>query len=140
MDYVFKYGPGIILAVFHVLFLWAIISKLKRLLLCTKKVDATVKSVYEHEHEHKDSETGKRTYTYTYEVTFGYEYNGKTYESSHEYSKHAHYFKNQETYIKINPLKPEESWTKYEIGELLALSLSIPLLAFFDLIYYGCLH
>lgn len=135
MDFVFKYVPGIILAVLHVLFLWAILSNLKRLICCTKKVDATVESVSEHEHKHKDSDSGKITYKYTYSVIFEYDFNGKHYESTHVYSNHAHYSKGSETYIKINPLKPEESWTKHEFKDLFALSLAIPVLAFFDYLY-----
>ena len=135
MDYVYKYLPGVVLAIFHVGFLWAILSNLKRLICCTKKVDATVKSVSEHEHKHKDSDSGKITYSYTYKVIFEYDFNGKHYESIHEYSKHAHYSKGNKTYIKINPLKPSESWTKHEFKDLFVLSLAIPVLAFFDYVY-----
>ena len=135
MDYVYKYLPGIILAIFNLGFLWAILSNLKRLICCTKKVDAIVKSVSEHEHKHKDSKTGKTKYSYTYTVIFEYDFNGKHYESTHNYSNHAHYSKGNKTDIKINPLKPEESWTKHEFKDLFALSLAIPVLAFFDYLY-----
>lgn len=138
MDYVFKYLPGVVLAILHVAFLWAMLGYIKRLLFCTKKVDATVESVSEHVHKHEDSETGKTTYDYSYIVRFAYEYNGKNYESSHKYSKHAHYSKGSKASIKINPLKPRESWTKYEFKDLFILSLSIPLLAFFDYLYIIC--
>jgi hypothetical protein len=105
------------------------------MIVCTETIVAKVKYVDEKQHKHEDSKTGKVTYDYSYDVTFQYDYNGQIYESEHNYSKHCRYSKNQNTDIKINPHNPEESWTKGELIDILKLSLSIPLLVFFDLIY-----
>lgn len=126
---------GLILLFFHLLILCVILGNLKRMIVCTETIVAKVKYVDEKQHKHEDSKTGKVKYDYSYEVTFQYDYNGQIYESEHNYSNHCRYSKNQNTDIKINPHNPEESWTKGELIDILKLSLSIPLLVFFDLIY-----
>ena len=129
---------GSVLAIFQVLTLFAIIRDIKRMIVCTEKVDARVESVTEEEKEYKDSKTGKVKRKYSYRVTFRFEYNGQTYTSTHVYEKRCSYFKNQDTEIKINPRKPGESWTKGELKDLLSLFLLIPLYVFFDYLYIIC--
>ena len=108
---------------------------IKRMIVCSEKIYAKVKSVEEDEDKHKDSKTGKTVYTYSYKTFFEYEYNGQTYEATQTYDKNSRYAKGDEPLIKINPHNPKEIWTKGEIIDLLKLSLALPLYAFFDLIY-----
>lgn len=129
---------GSVLGIFQVLTLVAMIRDIKRMIVCTKKVDARVESVTEKEKEYKDSKTGKVKRKYSYIVTFKFDYNGQTYESSHVYSKRCSYFKNQDTEIKINPHNPSESWTKGELKDFLSLFLLVPLYVFFDYLYIIC--
>ena len=129
---------GSVLGMFQVWTLFAMIRDIKRMIVCTKKVDARVESVTEEEKEYKDSKTGKVKRKYSYRVTFKYDYNGQTYTSTHVYAKRCSYFKNQDTEIKINPHKPSESWTKGELKDFLSLFLLVPLYAFFDYLYIIC--
>ena len=128
---------GLILLLFHVLFLYCIFGYIKRIIVCTEKIYAKVTSVEEDENEHKDSKTGKITYTYSYKTFFKYDYNGQTYETTQTYDKNRRYDRGDEPLIKINPHNPKEIWTKGEFIDLLKLSLALPLLAFFDLLYIG---
>ena len=50
---------GLILLLFHVLFLYCIFGYIKRIIVCTEEVYAKVKSVEEDENKHKDSKTVK---------------------------------------------------------------------------------
>ena len=138
MDVIVPVLIGLVLVSIHALTLFVMMGYIKRIILCTKKIDAMVKSVTEEVHKHEDSQTGKTEYDYSYLVTFKYDYNGQTYESSHNYSDHCRYIKNQNTIIKINPHNPRESWTKGELKDLLIISLIIPVLAFFDYVYIIC--
>ena len=128
---------GLILLLFHVLFLYCIFGYIKRIIVCTEKIYAKVTSVEEDENEHKDSKTGKITYTHRYKTFFKYDYNGQTYETTQTYGKNRRYDRGDEPLIKINPHNPKEIWTKGEFIDLLKLSLALPLLAFFDLLYIG---
>ena len=131
---------GLILLLFHVLFLYCIFGYIKRIIVCTEKIYAKVTSVEEDENEHKDSKTGKITYTYSYKTFFKYDYNGQTYETTQTYDKNRRYDRGDEPLIKINPHNPKEtSGLKGDISTLLGLSLSIPLFAFFDFIYLSIL-
>lgn len=129
---------GSVLGIFQVLTLFAIIRNIKRMVVCTKKVDAWVESVTEEVKKHKDSKTGKVKRKYSYDVTFKYDYNSRTYTSTHVYEKRCSYFNNQDTEIKINPHNPSESWTKGELKDILSLFLLIPLYVFFDYLYIIC--
>ena len=101
---------GIILLIFHILFLYVILSDIKRIIVFREKVDAYLKSVLE---EIKETEDCKSEYNY--DDTFVYDYNGQSYKSSHSYSKHCIYYKGQNTAIIFIPNKPTESWTKGEL-------------------------
>ena len=127
---------GLVLLILHVLTFYFIFGYVKRLIVCSKKIDALVTEVSAGVEIHEDSETGKVTYEDVYLVTFEYEYQGKKYHSNHQYSKHCMYIENTEAIIKINPHHPAESWTKGELKEIFLLSLSLPLYAFFDYLYY----
>ena len=137
MDLVAHIAVGIILGIFHVLLLCVIIGNTKRMLVCTKTVDAKVRSVEEKLKEYKDSKTGRTKTKYHYRVFLRYDYKGQTYDACHNYIKHCPYFKGQETYLKINPFKPTDSWAKGEFLDILKVSLCIPVLVFFDLLYYS---
>jgi len=126
---------GLILFGLQALIFYFIITDIIRINACSERVNAKVKSVTEEQEKHKDSKTGKTEYRYSYKVTFEYNYNGQTYESTCNYSNHCRYSRGDAAEIKINPRKPEETWTKDELKTLLGLSLSIPLFLFFDLIY-----
>ena len=108
------------------------------MIVCTQKTDALVKSVTEEVDDYKDSQTGKVKYRYRYIVTFKYDHNGQTYESSHTYSDHCRYVRNSTAIIKINPHKPEESRTKDELTDLIKVSLIIPIFVIVDLFYFMC--
>ena len=45
MEYIIPVLIGLLLAVFHVLFLIVMISGIKKMIVCTQKTDALVKSV-----------------------------------------------------------------------------------------------
>ena len=126
---------GLILFGLQALIFYFIITDIIRIHACSERVNGKVKSVTEEQEKHKDSKTGKTEYSYSYKVTFEYNYNGQTYESTRNYSNHCRYSRGDDAEIKINPRKPEETWTKDELKNLLGLSLSIPLFLFFDLIY-----
>lgn len=138
MEYIIPVLIGLLLAVFHVLFLIVMISGIKKMIVCTQKTDALVKSVTEEVDDYKDSQTGKVKYRYRYIVTFKYDHNGQTYESSHTYSDHCRYVRNSTAIIKINPHKPEESRTKDELTDLIKVSLIIPIFVIVDLFYFMC--
>ena len=138
MEYIIPVLIGLLLAVFHVLFLIVMISGIKKMIVCTQKTDALVKSVTEEVDDYKDSKTGKVKYRYRYIVTFKYDHNGQTYESSHTYSDHCRYVRNSTAIIKINPHKPEESRTKDELTDLIKVSLIIPIFVIVDLFYFMC--
>ena len=127
---------GLVLLILHVLTFYFIFGYVKRLIVCSKKIDALVTEVSAGVEKHEDSETGKVTYEDVYLVTFEYEYQGKKYHSNHQYSKHCRYSENQKAVIKINPHHPAQSWTKGELKEIFLLSLSLPLYVFFDYLYY----
>ena len=127
---------GLVLLILHVLTFYFIFGYVKRLIVCSKKIDALVTEVSAGVEKHEDSETGKVTYEDVYLVTFEYEYQGKKYHSNHQYSKHCRYIANKKAIIKINPHHPAQSWTKGELKEIFLLSLSLPLYAFFDYLYY----
>ena len=129
---------GLLLGIFHVLLFAVIIKDIKSMILCTKEVDARVKTVQQELKEYEDSQTGKTKYEYSYTVHFVYEHDGQTYESFKNYSKKCRYFRGQETSIKINPHNPEEIWTKGELKGLLTVSLSIPIFVIIDWFYIMC--
>ena len=116
MDVIGPILVGIVLAIIHLVTLFVILGDIKRLIFCTNKVDATVKSVTEKVKKNKDSKE-----KYTYRVTFKYDYNGQTYESFHTYSNHCRYSKNSSIDVKINPHKPKECWVKDELKDLLGV-------------------
>ena len=136
MDVVFAALPGLVLLIFHVVTFYVMIGYIRRMIVCSQKMDALVTEVSEGVEKHEDSETGKVTYEDVYLVTFEYEYQGKKYHSHHQYSKHCRYIANTKAIIKINPHHPAESWTKGELKEIFLLSLSLPLYVFFDYLYY----
>lgn len=135
MEYFLPGLIGLLLLIFNVLVLYVIISDIKRIIVCTKKVDARIKTVSERVDEHKDSETGKIEYRYSYDVTFEYDYNGQTYKTTKNYSKRNGYDRGVVAEIKINPHKPEEIWTKGELKGLILVCFLIPIFAFFDYVY-----
>ena len=137
---VFTIVVGIILLLIQVLILYFIITSIKSMIVCTEKVVAKVTSVIEEKKRHEDSKTGKTEYRYYYEVTFKYDYNGQVYDTTRTYSDRSKYSNGDNPTIKINPHHPKETWgIKGDINTLLGLSLSIPLFAFFDLIYLSIL-
>ena len=137
---IFTIVVGIILLLIQVLILYFIITSIKSMIVCTEKVVAKVTSVIEEKKRHEDSKTGKTEYRYYYEVTFTYDYNGQEYDTTRTYSDRSKYSKGDNPTIKINPHNPKEtSGLKGDISTLLKLSLSIPLFAFFDLIYISLL-
>ena len=137
---VFFIVVGIILLLIQLLILYFIITGIKSIIVCTKEVAAKVTSVIEDERRYEDSKTGKTEYKYYYETTFEYDYNGQEYETTRTYSDRSKYSKGDTPTIKINPHNPKEtSGLKGDISTLLGLSLSIPLFAFFDLIYISIL-
>ena len=137
---IFVIVVGIILLLIQVLILYFIITSIKRMIVCTEKVVAKVTSVIEETKRYEDSKTGKTEYRYYYEVTFKYDYNGQEYNTTRTYSDRSKYSKGDNPTIKINPHNPKEtSGLKGDISTLLGLSLSIPLFAFFDIIYISVL-
>ena len=137
---IFTIVVGIILLLIQVLILYFIITSIKSMIVCTEKVVAKVTSVIEEKKRHEDSKTGKTEYRYYYEVTFKYDYNGQVYDTTRTYSDRSKYSNGDNPTIKINPHNPKETWgIKGDINTLLGLSLSIPLLAFFDIIYLSIL-
>ena len=131
---------GIILLLIQLLILYFIITGIKSIIVCTKEVAAKVTSVIDEKRRYEDSKTGKTEYRYYYEVTFKYDYNGQVYDTTRTYSDRSKYSNGDNPTIKINPHNPKETWgIKGDINTLLGLSLSIPLLAFFDIIYLSIL-
>ena len=142
MDFsdIFAIVVGIILLLIQVLILYFIITGIKSMIVCTEKVVAKVTSVIEEKKRHEDSKTGKTEYRYYYKVTFKYDYNGQEYNTTRTYSDRSKYSNGDNPTIKINPHNPKEtSGLKGDISTLLGLSLSIPLFAFFDIIYISVL-
>ena len=136
MEVIFAVLAGLVLLILHVLTFYFIFGYVKRLIVCSKKIDALVTEVSAGVEIHEDSETGKVTYEDVYLVTFEYEYQGKKYHSHHQYSKHCRYIANTKAIIKINPHHPAESWTKDEWIDLFKVSAILPVFAFFDYLYY----
>ena len=137
---IFVIVVGIILLLIQLLILYFIITGIKSMIVCTEKVVAKVTSVIEEKKRYEDSKTGKTEYRYYYEVTFKYDYNGQEYNTTRTYSDRSKYSNGDNPTIKINPHNPKEtSGLKGDISTLLGLSLSIPLFAFFDIIYISVL-
>ena len=131
---------GIILLLIQLLVLYFIIAGIKKIIVCTKEVAAKVTSVIDEQKRYEDSKTGKTEYRYYYNVTFKYDYNGQEYNTPRTYRDRCIYSKGDNPTIKINPHNPKETGgLKGDISTLLGLSLSIPLFAFFDLIYISIL-
>ena len=131
---------GIILLLIQLLVLYFIIAGIKKIIVCTKEVAAKVTSVIDEQKRYEDSKTGKTEYRYYYNVTFKYDYNGQEYNTTRTYRDRCIYSKGDNPTIKINPHNPQETGgLKGDISTLLGLSLSIPLFAFFDLIYISIL-
>ncbi|WP_281085992.1 DUF3592 domain-containing protein [Eubacterium ruminantium] len=131
---------GIILLLIQLLVLYFIIAGIKKIIVCTKEVAAKVTSVIDEQKRYEDSKTGKTEYRYYYNVTFKYDYNGQEYNTTRTYRDRCIYSKGDNPTIKINPHNPKETGgLKGDISTLLGLSLSIPLFAFFDLIYISIL-
>ena len=131
---------GIILLLIQLLVLYFIIAGIKKIIVCTKEVAAKVTSVIDEQKRYEDSKTGKTEYRYYYNVTFKYDYNGQEYNTTRTYRDRCIYSKGDNPTIKINPHNPKEtSGLKGDISTLLGLSLSIPLFAFFDIIYISVL-
>ena len=124
----------------QLLVLYFIIAGIKKIIVCTKEVAAKVTSVIDEQKRYEDSKTGKTEYRYYYNVTFKYDYNGQEYNTTRTYRDRCIYSKGDNPTIKINPHNPKETGgLKGDISTLLGLSLSIPLFAFFDLIYISIL-
>ncbi len=138
MEYVFAIIVGLILLVLQVFTFYFLINGLKRLIVCSEEIIAKVDSVTEDEDRYKDSKTGKTEYRYSYKVTFKYDYNGQTYEAVNTYHDHCSFSKGDNAALKINPHKPKEYWIKDEFKDIIALFLSVPLYAFFDILYISC--
>ena len=131
---------GIILLLIQLLILYFIIAGIKKIIVCTKEVAAKVTSVIDEQKRYEDSKTGKTEYRYYYNVIFKYDYNGQEYNTTRTYRDRCIYSKGDNPTIKINPHNPKETGgLKGDISTLLGLSLSIPLFAFFDLIYISIL-
>ena len=131
---------GIILLLIQLLVLYFIIAGIKKIIVCTKEVAAKVTSVIDEQKRYEDSKTGKTEYRYYYNVIFKYDYNGQEYNTTRTYRDRCIYSKGDNPTIKINPHNPKEtSGLKGDISTLLGLSLSIPLFAFFDIIYISVL-
>ncbi|WP_173472320.1 DUF3592 domain-containing protein [Eubacterium ruminantium] len=131
---------GIILLLIQLLVLYFIIAGIKKIIVCTKEVAAKVTSVIDEQKRYEDSKTGKTEYRYYYNVIFKYDYNGQEYNTTRTYRDRCIYSKGDNPTIKINPHNPKETGgLKGDISTLLGLSLSIPLFAFFDLIYISIL-
>ena len=79
MEVIFAVLAGLVLLILHVLTFYFIFGYVKRLIVCSKKIDALVTEVSAGVEIHEDSETGKVTYEDVYLVTFEYEYQGKKY-------------------------------------------------------------
>ena len=76
--------------------------------------------------------------TYLSGAKFPVDYNGQTYEAVNTYHDHCSFSKGDNAALKINPHKPKEYWIKDEFKDIIALFLSVPLYAFFDILYISC--
>lgn len=137
MDHIGAILAGLVLLTLQVLTYYFLIIKIKAMITCSKTINAKVGSVTEETKRYRDSKTDKVEYRYYYTVKFYYDYNGQTYETTRSYSDRCKYSTGYNATIKINPNNPKETWMSDEIKDLLAFVLSIPLYAFFDLLYIG---